>query len=507
VTTESTTDTDQQRQPWWRRQYDRVDSFQREWSALAAARRQWKAQAKAERDPHFWLLTVPGVATILAGIVEWYWAMLFCIEATGRAEWSWETAAGNTGAERVDQWSFAFSSRSLWVLIGLVCATAPIVMWSMAWLPVSMKAEGSGRWRRGTMIATGILANLLVIISGTVVMNYNRQEQVRDALVIEQTAAQGRAAIQAQIDALDQELARLGDKRINNEYAAIAANVGVAAYDSDYLSPEAMRRSPPERRDILIRARGAAVRGDAIREQKLQLVANLAAAAPEAATAANVEDRVGVGLNTFAQYAEVYRPPFVALLCTLVGIFGAWWWVALSERINARIAVPIDGVGDDHMIEDLRDEPAYQPEPMRAAEPKMFDADTGEELVHVKAHIKRKGKKTRVEDRPAPLPDERRVESPSDMRERPGDAEEQPKDDARDGREPEAHEGQEGPEESIEALSDEDLLAAYGEEGDTEDQAAEPVAETAVEGAPQLPAPDETELPDGEGVMKTGTEG
>src|SRR5690606_32918705 len=178
----------------------------------------------------------------------------------------------------------------------------PIVMLSMVWLPVQFAMRGAGRWRRGTVIFVGLLANILVIVSGTVVMNYNRQDQVREALVVEQTAMQGRAAIQAQIDAVNADLERLSDRRINTEYAATAANVGADAYRAQYMSDEALQRSPPMRRDIIVRALGAAERADALRAERTELIRQLALAPTEAAVAANVEDNVGRELNTFAQY-------------------------------------------------------------------------------------------------------------------------------------------------------------------------------------------------------------
>ena len=62
----------------------RAGSMMRERKERAAEKRAEKA-ARSHNDHHgrFFLLTVPAAATILAAVTEWYWAILFCIEATG----------------------------------------------------------------------------------------------------------------------------------------------------------------------------------------------------------------------------------------------------------------------------------------------------------------------------------------------------------------------------------------------------------------------------------------
>lgn len=483
----------------------RFGAWNRERRERAAEKR---ASALQSEHGHgrFFLLHVPATATICAAIVEWYWALLFCIEATGHIDWNYETAFGSqTSAQAL--WNFAFSAH--WpVLAGLVCATVPIVMLSMVWLPVQFAMRGTGRWRRGTVILVGILANVLVIVSGTVVMNYNRQEQVREALVVQETAAANRGAIQAQIDAVSADLARLTDRRINNEYAATAANVGAEAYRAQYMSEEALRRSPEQRRDIIVRALGAAERADALRAERTALFQQLAQAPTEAAVAANVEDTVGRELNAFAQYVEVWRPPFVALICTLIGIFGAWWVLALMQGLNPRDVLRSGWADEAHRIEDLREQEAVTPQPMDKPREAVFDAETGEELVPVKAtwrrKPKRKGKAEQVEIAPEIPPDETGVahdgggrmaseprhvpDLPSpedDAANREPDAQAEQAQETEQGEAVQSHDGDAVDVHSEITLSDEETLAleALDSEGE-EDQQSEEIA-----------------LPEGEGVM------
>lgn len=376
--------------------------WQRERQERKAAK---QAQAYSEHGHgRFFLLTVPAVATILAAVTEWYWAILFCIEATGAIDWNYETAFGSEAAT-ASIWNFAFATH--WpVFIGLICATIPIVMFSMVWLPVQFAMRGTGRIRRGSIIVVGLLANILVIVSGTVVMNYNRQDQVRDAVVIEQTAAQGRAAIDARL-AFEQEQLRLALAN-TNPYLNQAANVGAEEWERSYVAQA--RASNDPRLPQLERALGAARAADARRANIERLTVERATAAPEAASAANVADTVGAELNTFAQYVEVWRPPFIALICTLIGIFGTWWVIAMLEKMNPRDVLRSGWADEGHRIEDLRAQPSVVPEPMQAPREAIYDAETGEELTHVRStwrkKPKRKGKPERVETTPDIPPDE-----------------------------------------------------------------------------------------------------
>lgn len=472
---------------WWRENREQ------------AAERKAQKRLAAINDPHghsrFWLLNVPATATICAAFVEWYWALLFCVEATGAVDWNWATAISST-TQPQGAWDFSFSAH-LPVLIGLLAATAPIVMLSMVWLPVQFALRGAGRWRRGTIIIVGLLANLLVIISGTIVMNYNRQDQVREALVVEQSADANRAMLTASVEDLRAELDTLMNHR--SAYVATAASVGLAAYQANYASDAAIAAErDPARRGLLTRARGAAARADELRAQITAARQQVAQAAPVAASQANVQDNVGVGLNTFAQYAEVYRPPFIAIICTLIGIFGTWWVIAMLERMNPRDVLRSGWADDAHRIEDKREEEAIAAQPMKPPREVIHDAETGDELVKVRPHWRKlkKGRPQQVQVTPEPQPDESGVtvdgggrigtarDVPTEIPNHPGETDQEAK--------PQTDEEiQDTPPED---LTDEELLTLSSAEADSpaEDEAEE-VAETA-EG--EQPEPDHEEPPE-----------
>lgn len=379
--------------------------------------RERKEKAEAKKALHaavnsehghgrFFLLTVPATATICAAVVEVYWAFLFCIEATGHLAIDWATAVGSDTAPE-GAWHFAFVVNSVAVLLGLVCATVPIVMISMVWLPVQFTMRGTGAWRRGTMIFCGLLANLLVIVSGTVVMNGNRQEQVREGVVVEQTAAQGRAAIDARL-AFEQEQLRLALNN-TNPYLNQAANVGAAEWERSYVAQARATNDP--RLPQLERALGAARAADERRANIERLTVERAIAAPEAATATVVDDRVGAELNAFAQAVEVWRPPFVALICTLVGIFGSWWVLALMQGLNPRDVLRSGWADESHRIEDLREQEPVASHPVQMQTVmEEEDLNTGEKrrMVTPKPYWRtvKKGQKQRVEIPPEVEADE-----------------------------------------------------------------------------------------------------
>ena len=387
----------------------RAGAWNRERRERAEEKRRERDLAAAQDSHHhsrFWLLNVPALATICAAIVEWYWAVLFCIEATGQLGMDWRTSVGSdTAAEGA--WHFLFDIQSVWVLIGLILATMPIVMLSMIWLPVQFAMRGAGRVRRGSLIAVGLLANVLVIVSGTVVMNYNRQDQVREDLVIEQTAMQGRAAIDARLT-FEQEQLRLALSN-TNPYLNQAANVGAAEWERSYVAQARATNDP--RLPMLERALGAARAADQRRANIERLTVERATAAPEAASAAIVNDTVGAELNTFAQHVEVWRPPFVAFICTLIGIFGAWWTLAMLERLNPKDVLRSGWADEAHRIEDQREQepiaknPAKMQTVVREENP-----ETGEKriLVTPKPHWRtlKKGQRQQVEVPPEMLPDE-----------------------------------------------------------------------------------------------------
>jgi hypothetical protein len=162
----------------------------------------------------------------------------------------------------------------------------------------------------------------------------------------------------------------------------------------------------PSRLALIERAAGSATHQVNLHNQILAMTGQIAAAAPAAATAAHVQDDVGAGMDQFSQLVQVYRPPGVAMICTIIGILGAFWWIAVAERFMTERAARIEDA--KHILEDKRAEDAIAAEPMKAPREEVFDALTGERLAHVKPHWRKmkpkKGKPTQVDLPPSQMP-------------------------------------------------------------------------------------------------------
>lgn len=293
-------------------------------------------------------------------------------------------------------------------LIVLSVVSFAIVLYSKAWVSYFMDTPWSEWGSKMLSFVLGVGGSAAIIMGGLEVNQHIRQEDYRGALVEEQSATQGRAAIQAQIASIDQRLASMRDQSNVGVYAAIAASVGTVAYDSDYLSDEAMARTDPSRRDLVRRARGAAVAADALEAQKLTLAGQLAVATPEAATAATVEMTDPV--SNFINGLGPWRIVLLVLVGDLILLFGTYLADKREERIRYASSSAASGWADEsHRIEDMREDEPVVPQPMKPAREVVTDAETGEELIKItpKPHWRKaKGKKQKVETQPDVPPDE-----------------------------------------------------------------------------------------------------
>ena len=384
---------------WWRERKEKAEERKAQRAALAHSE---------HGHGRFFLLTVPAAATVCAAIVEVYWALLFCIEATGRLDWNFDFAsAWNEPLHFI--WNFAFNGNAP-VLIGLLAATAPIVMISMVWLPVQFAMRGHGAWRRGSLIAAGLLCNAIVIVSGTVVMNHNRQEQVRSALVVEQSADADRAAIAARLQVAQTELSRItAEGNTSNE--ARAARAGVEGWRTYVREAQSDPDVPAADRQRIARAMGSAEAADRLRSRIEELTVQQATAAPTANTQVTVQDNVGAGMNSFAEGVKVYRPPLIAVACTIIGILGAWWTIAMMLHMNPRDVLRSGWADEGHRIEDLREQaPVESGKVQMQTVMEEEDLNTGEKrrMVTPKPYWRtvKKGKKQTVEVPPEVEADE-----------------------------------------------------------------------------------------------------
>lgn len=363
---------------WWRDRKERAEAKQEQLPAHAA--------------PLLWcvLLTMVGVAA-LAGST--WMLLIFIAGSVGHVDWTSTYAATEAGVT-TNQWAFDMSVH--WtVAIGLFLFCCAIAIFNATWLEARKHLHGA---IRNVVTGIGLVVALFMISGAIVVQQRGTDARARDDVVAAQTAAAGAGAIQAQIDAIDRRLTQMRDRTRNNEYAATAANVGAAAYRDNYMSAEALARSPVERRDIIVRALGAAVAADALEADRMRLSAQLGAANVQTVQAEAVTVRAEGFMAGPVAILEDARKPLTATLGELLALtaFG----FALAAWRSRRVSLEQSGWADEaHRIEDLRADEPVAAQPMKPPREVVRNAETGEEEIKIEPKPywrKRKGKPQRV---------------------------------------------------------------------------------------------------------------
>lgn len=267
------------------------------------------------------------IAAYSAALVEVSFMFLRVVRMVGDYHWKVEF-----DGSRLPPWTSEASFTIHPVLAVVLFAASAVVVWfSMLWIPGQLALRGQGAWRRLTLVTVGVICNVYILSNVIVGGQANRTEDLRDAMVIEQQAGQSRAQTEARIADIDVELDRLCDRSRNNDYNAAACNAGEAAYRATAMSPEMLAREEPARRRIIERAVQSAIRADALRAERQQLRAELAAGPTQAAVAATLTDDAGRGMATFAAYVDAYGYVALGLALSLVAIFGNLWGLGLLQ--------------------------------------------------------------------------------------------------------------------------------------------------------------------------------
>jgi hypothetical protein len=270
------------------------------------------------------------LASLYLGMAVWAWVLefgftaLWAIRANGEFDWTWRHVV--IGAD----WSFNFSAHVLPAIL-TVGAAGLIVGVSVTWLPGYNGLAGMGRVRRSSLAIVGPLCTFFAILGAIVVSTDNANMDARDAVSVQEQAQQSRESIQRQIDGVNQQLAAMRDRRSTNEYAALAATVGEQQYRQLYICDACLAREhDAARRQLLLRAVGAAVAADRLQAQQARLETQLKNAPTEASlrsTAHAVEDHTITGL---VQWASDYRIVLLGCLTSVIGLL--WLWLAQGLR-------------------------------------------------------------------------------------------------------------------------------------------------------------------------------
>lgn len=344
------------------------------------------------------LLTMVGVAA-LAGST---WMLLvFIAGSVGHFDWFSSYLAANEGPGHF-QWSFSMDVH--WaVAIGLFLFCAAIAVFNATWLEARRHIPAGGF--RMFMTGLGIAVALFMISGATVVQQRGTDARAQDDVVAIQTAQVGQATIAAQIAATEARLAGMRDRTINNEYAAMAALAGEAAYRAEYMNPSRLAQEEPARRRIIERAVGSAVAADALEAQLTTLRSQHAAAGVQTAQAQAVTVRAEGFMGPTTTALEDARKPVTSILGELLALtaFG----FALAAWRTRRTDKSVEGSGwapEDHRIEDHSMEAPLPVDPagLRPTQKKqrVYNAETGKEEVFVqpRGYWRSTGKKQKNAD-------------------------------------------------------------------------------------------------------------
>lgn len=308
----------------------------------------------------FWFFITVWAFALLGSL---WMLVVFIVGAVGRFDWQ----TGFEATERGVNYRTSLLALDVhWsVAVGLFAFCAAIAIYNAVWL--ELRRHTAPGLMRNVLTGIGVAVALFMISGATVVQQRGTDMRARDDVIAAQTAMAGAEAVKAQIAAIDARLAAMRDKRVNNEYAATAANVGVEAYRAQYMNADILAREDPARRRLIERALGAAMTAETLEAQKLDLAAQLAVATVGTVKAeARTVKAAGVmaGVTTVLEDA---RKPVTAILGELLAMtvlsaaLSAW----ASRRQAQAAGAPMPPMLEDHSAEEKL---AVDPEGLRKPE-------------------------------------------------------------------------------------------------------------------------------------------
>lgn len=332
-----------------------------------------------------WLVSSAKLASWVAMCSLVYFLWLFSLDAAGDQSTALEiTHAGFwTGAV-----SFWFP-----LVFGFILISFGIPFLGKIIIPIFVSLSWRDNLWPKTWSLVLVMAASFVIISGTIsVQGHAIVEHGRDGAVAVAQVQQGRAVLQAQIDAKQQELRDMMNN--SNAYLAQAASVGAAEWERSYVAQARAINDPQLAR--IERAMGAARSADQARADLTVLRAQLAAQPVEAAVSERVESAHTSAMQGFLDWLVTARAILLAVVMDVVCLLMPWIALRLEQTRNRQLAQAdfrSDDVDEAHMIPDLRKEApvaAKPPEPMKQ---RVINAETGEEELFVPGYFRRTGKR------------------------------------------------------------------------------------------------------------------
>jgi hypothetical protein len=152
-------------------------------------------------------------------------------------------------------------------------------------------------WSKGFLILVGVVIAGAVIVLATKLQDTGQQADAREGAVVEQKAQAGRAQIQARIDDVKDEIARLTGEGVERPtMQMMAAREGVVGWQ-ERINIARTQKAPNV--EAIERAMSSAKAVEALKEKRVEMQAQLAAAPVDAEVAREVEiDRGAIEWTT-----------------------------------------------------------------------------------------------------------------------------------------------------------------------------------------------------------------
>lgn len=258
-------------------------------------------------------------------------------------------------------------------------------------------------WPKGWLLFIVVAVSAVIIAGSISVTTETKFEGNRDAAVKVEQVGAGRAALEAQKKAAEDDLARMQNSSIG--YLATAASVGAAEWQAEYI--DKLAPNDPNR-DRITRALGAAKAADAKREE----IKRLTIAIAQAPTTASVAKRVTAGeadnaMASFVDWLGSIRSILLAILQDIACLLLPWIAMRTQQARDkqlAALAPQVATVDESHMIPHFTEQVVAKP--YEDAVMEAYD-ENGERLVFRKGHYARKARKGKAKetDKPVPLSD------------------------------------------------------------------------------------------------------
>lgn len=221
-----------------------------------------------------------------------------------------------------------------WVIPFIIGAVG-LWVWNRHWLKMALALRFKETpWSKMFVIAVGLVIAGAVIVLATKLQDTGRQADAREGAIVEQKADAGRARIEARIADVEDEIKRLTGEGVERPtMQMMAAREGVIGWQERI---NIARAQDAPNLEAIERAMSSAKAVEALKAQKSDLRADLAAAPVQAETAAEVKvDRGAIEWTT-----EVFKvvPLWLALAIEFIALTAKF-----IEMVFARLLMRAEG--------------------------------------------------------------------------------------------------------------------------------------------------------------------